>query len=148
VKSLDANLLVYAHNTGCAEHGPAFAVLTDLVQNPMEWVLADQTLFEFYRCVRHPLILAKPLSAPEAAARLKTLREQTGCRICQHTNANWPGVIARLEAASFPYRRTFDAVLVETLLGNGVKTFYTHNPKDFVGTGFQKVMDPITRQEF
>ena len=147
MKSLDANILVYAHNTACAEHAAAFAVLTDLVSIPSGWVLADQTLFEFYRCIRNPLILARPLSAPDAAARLQTLRGLPGCRICQHAEAHWPAAIARLEAPDFPYRRTFDAVLVATLLANGVRTFYTHNSKDFVGCGIEKVVDPITGEQ-
>ena len=75
MKSLDANLLVYAHNTGCTEHPAAFAVLTNLIAEPSDWMLADQTLLEFYRCVRNPLVLAKPLSAPDAAVIIDKLTQ-------------------------------------------------------------------------
>lgn len=144
MKSLDANILIYAHNTGCTEHPAALAVLTDLVAEPSDWMLADQTLLEFYRCVRNPLVLAKPLSAPDAAVIIDKLRNKSGCHHCQLSDADWPKLNSWLEAAAFPYRRTFDAVLAVTLLARGVDTLYTHNLKDFAGYGFGKLIDPIS----
>ena len=147
MRSLDANILVYAHNKGSREHPAALLVLADLIANPRIWVLADQVLFEFYRCIRNPLILAKPLSPADATAIIEKLRNETGCSHCQYRDAEWPKVKAHLEAPDFPYRRTFDAVLATTLLAHGVDTLYTHNLKDFINYGFTRLVDPITGEE-
>lgn len=48
-----------------------------------------------------------------------------------------------LVADDFPHRRTHDAVLAATLLGHGVRTFYTRNLKDFWDAGFERIIDPL-----
>jgi toxin-antitoxin system PIN domain toxin len=147
VKSLDANILVYAHNIACAEHPAALGVFSDFLGNASGWVLADQTLFEFYRCIRNPFILAKPASAADAAAIIDKVRNKSGCGHCHYSEGEWTQAIKQLQGRDFPYRRTFDAVLAATLLAHGVDTFYTHNLKDFGGSGFAKLIDPITGEE-
>jgi hypothetical protein len=48
-----------------------------------------------------------------------------------------------LNSARFDPRKTFDALLAVTLLGNAVDTFYTRNTKDFKQFGFQTLINPI-----
>jgi predicted nucleic acid-binding protein len=62
MNSLDTNILIYAVNSGCEEHEAARGVYEALLEDPTAWIVSDQVLFEFYRGLRHPKILEKPLS--------------------------------------------------------------------------------------
>ena len=143
MKSLDTNLLYYATNRGCQEHERARPLLEQVARETGEWTLADQVLFEYYRLVRNPLVLEKPLSAQEASLRLRFFREELGCLHCAYDRDCWEEAIAALGAPSFPPARTFDLILAVTLRRNGVDTFYTRNIRDFEGFGWFTVIDPL-----
>ena len=143
MKSLDTNLLVYAANTAAAEHEKALAVVNGMLAAPGEWILADQVLWEFYKALRHPLILAKPRNAAEAGGHIRFLREKSGVSCCAYGTACFSKVVTKLEAPGFPYQRTHDAVLAATLRHHGVRVFYTRNTKDFADAGFDEVINPI-----
>jgi predicted nucleic acid-binding protein len=100
-------------------------------------------LFEYYRLVRNPAVLSKPLSAGEAARRLRYFREQLGCPHCAYEPSQFEQLAEVLRAASFAPARTFDAVLAVTLRSQGVNTFYTRNTKDFERFGWFKLVDPV-----
>lgn len=44
-------------------------LLEQVAGEPGAWILTDQVLFEYYRLVRNPVVLSRPLSAAEAARR-------------------------------------------------------------------------------
>jgi hypothetical protein len=44
----------------------------------------------------------------------------------------------------FARRRLYDLRLAYTLQHHGVKTLFTANAKDFNGTGFDKVINPLS----
>lgn len=144
MNSLDTNILVYASNRRAPEHVKSLAIVQTMLAHPADWVIADQVLWEFYKALRHPLILSKPRTARQAAEQVRFLREEAGTACCAYEIQQFPLVLKRLEQARFPYQRTHDAVLAETLLANGVTTFYTRNSKDFVHAGFTHLIDPIT----
>lgn len=143
MKSLDTQILVYALNRDCEEHAKARGALDRLLAEPLEWMLADQVLFELYRCLRHPRILTNPLPPAEASARVRFLAEQSGCRRCGWEHAFWPKVTPHLERDDFPHRRTFDLVLGITLRAHGVTEFHTRNTRDFADLGFAHLVNPI-----
>lgn len=143
--SLDTNILVYAANLDCPEHAAALEVVDRALAEPREWILAEQVLLEFYKALRHPRILARPLGAREAAAQVRFLREESGFQVCCPEMAHWGDVFRGLDTPDFPYQRTFDLVLGVTLRRNGVRTFYTRNTADFAGLGFEQVLNPIDR---
>ena len=88
-------------------------------------------LFEYYRLVRNPLVLSRPLSSNEASLRLRFFREELGCLHYAYDRGCWEEVVAALAAPSLPSSRTFDLVLAVTLRRNGVDTFYTRNIRNF-----------------
>jgi predicted nucleic acid-binding protein len=75
MNSLDANLLIYGVNRGCHEHAKAKAVYESMLETPTHWILSDQVLFEFYRGLRHPQILERPLTQTQALKQITFLRE-------------------------------------------------------------------------
>jgi len=143
MNSLDTNILIYAANSDAPEHVKALAVVNLMLANPSEWILADQVLWEFYKALRHPKILQKPLTSTQAAAQLRFYREQSGVACCSYEAGFFGDVLSLLEKPRFPYQRTHDSVLGITLLKHGVKTFYTRNEKDFTDIPFLKVINPI-----
>lgn len=141
--SLDTNILLYAANRDCPEHLRCHTLLRQAMSETARWILSDQVLFELYRALRNPRILAKPLSAAAAAQYIKMLREETGFMHCWYDGDCWTESIARIERRDFPYQRTHDTVLTATLLNHGVTTFYTRNTKDFRNAGFERLIDPL-----
>lgn len=144
MNSGDTNLLLYAMNRGCAEHAAAKAWLEAALAEPREWIFSDQVLFELYRLLRHPKVMAKPLPAPEALAQIAWFREETGFLHCGYEESHWAGV---LQALASQTKRSgllvHDAVLAETLRAQGVTRFYTRNVADFSGFGFFEVVNPL-----
>jgi len=141
--SLDTNVLIYAANEDSREHLQALKVVQEMLANPESWILADQVLFEFYKALRNPKILEKPLTASEAAQRIRFLREDIGVARCCYELGDWAPVWEQLAQPATPAQRTHDIVLGITLKKNGVKSFYTRNTKDFQSIGFPDLINPI-----
>src|SRR5690606_10982882 len=111
---------------------------------PREWIFADQILFELYRLLRHPKVMAKPLSAAAAVEQIVWFREDTGFLHCGYEESRWAGVMQALAAqGGRSGLLVHDAVLAETLRAQGVTQFHTRNVSDFVGFGFFDVVNPL-----
>lgn len=143
MNSVDTNILLYATNRDCPEHPSARPVYERLLAGPFEWIIADQVLYEFYRALRNPRILERPLEAEEAVEQIRFLRKEAGCLHCAYEASMWKEVTKWLAKADFPSRLVFDAVLAVTLKANGVRKFYTRNVKDFAFFDFFELIDPI-----
>ena len=143
MNSLDTNILVYAANVDCAEHERANHLVNQALSSPHEWIIAEQVLFEYYKALRHPKILSKPLASNAAASQIRFLRDKSGFMFCCYDQSLWDDVVAILSKRNFPYQRTHDLILGLTLLRNGVKTFHSRNTKDFSEIGFERLVNPI-----
>ncbi len=144
MKSGDTNLLLYAMNRGCAEHAAAKAWLDGALAEPRKWIFADQILFELYRLLRHPKVMAKPLSAALAVEQIVWFREETGFLHCGYDESRWQGVMDALVAqGERSGLLVHDAVLAATLRAQGVTQFHSPNVADFVGFGFFEVVNPL-----
>jgi predicted nucleic acid-binding protein len=143
MKSLDTNILVYASNEDAPEYEKARQLIESLIEGPQDWIVADQVLLETYRALRNPAVIQHPLSSADASALVNFYREEAGCRRCCYELAMWQPLQKYLGSARFDPRKTFDALLAVSLLGNAVDTFYTRNTKDFKQFGFQTLINPI-----
>jgi predicted nucleic acid-binding protein len=143
LKSLDTNILVYALNADCAEFQSAAAALQRALDEPQDWIIADQVYLELYKALRNPRIFGKPYGAEVAFSKVQMLRDECGLRRCCYGDSVWDQLAPRIQRADFPYQHTHDAVLAETLLKSGVQTLYTRNIKDFEGYGFTSLVNPI-----
>ena len=142
MKSFDTNILIYASDEDCAEFARAHALVEEALKSPLEWILADQVLFEFYKALRNPRVFRNPLGAGEAMERVRFLREEAGFAHCAYETHFFSEAVDILAAESFPYQRTHDCILSVTLRNAGVKILLTRNVKDFAGAGFE-VVNPI-----
>lgn len=143
MKSLDTNILVYPLNADCAEYPHVAVALQAALDDPADWIIADQVYLELYKALRNPRIFGKPYGAEEAFSKVQTLRDQCGLRRCCYGDQVWDRLADRIQKADFPYQRTHDAVFAETLLKAGVHTLYTRNIKDFEGYAFASLINPI-----
>jgi uncharacterized protein len=141
--SLDTNILIYATNEDAPEHAKAQKVIAKLLATPNEWILADQVLLEFYRALRNPMVFENPASAPDAWRMINFYREEAGCQRCCFELEMWHQLELHLKSNRFEAKRTFDAVLAITLIGNAVQVLYTRNTKDFKGFGFRSIINPM-----
>ena len=143
MKSLDTNILIYAVNQGCSEHDRAKRVYEAMLDEPSQWIVADQVLFEFYRALRNPRILERPLDHAAALHQIRFLREESGILHCGYDTRFWEKVVVPLAASDRSSAHIFDRILAITLLGNGVTTFHTRNTRDFSEFPFKEIVNPI-----
>jgi uncharacterized protein len=143
MNSLDTNILIYASNKDAAEHLKARKLVEKLLAAPSKWIIADQVLIELYRALRNPTVFQRPATAPEAWGIVNFYREEAGCQRCCFGLEMWPRLEGHLKSTRFEAKRTFDAVLAVTLIGNAVQVLYTRNTKDFKGFGFRSIVNPI-----
>ncbi len=143
MKSLDTNILIYALNADCAEFRQAGPTLQAVLDAPEDWIIADQVYLELYKALRNPRIFGNPYGAEEAFSKVQTLRDECGLRRCCYGDQVWDRLADRIRKSDFPYQRTHDAVLAETLLKAGVRSLYTRNTKDFEGYAFTSLINPI-----
>ena len=143
MQSLDTNILVYAVNQGCSEHDRARPVYESMLENPAGWIVCDQVLFEFYRALRNPRILERPLDHSAALHQIRFLREDSGVLHCGYDTRFWEKILAGMTGSDQPSVHIFDRILAVTLLANGVTTFYTRNTSDFTAFPFKNLVNPI-----
>jgi predicted nucleic acid-binding protein len=139
MKSLDTNVLVYSVFEDTSQHQIALNIVNSLIDRPQDWIISEQVFFEFYRAVRNPNAVTKPLNAHEACNRIRYLKEELGVAVCAYSSDFFSDIITHLDQPQFNPKKTHDVILWTTLVRNGVKEFYTFNGKDFKGAGFKKL---------
>lgn len=147
MNSIDTNILLYAINRDCPEHGAAIGLVRRALAEPSSWIVADQVWFELYRLLRNPSVLGAPLSAADAAETIEWYRGRSGWLTCAWEPDLMPRLSAVWRRSAFSARSTFDAVLAVTLKAHGVRTLYTRNSRDFRTMDLFEVSDPIELRE-
>lgn len=142
--SVDTNILLYAYNQDCPEHGAAAGLLTHLSTRD-DVAICELVLVELYQLVRNPAVLREPLDAPAAASLCQAFRGNPRWAVldCAPIMEKLWSFAAKSGVAR---RRLFDARLAFSLRHHGVQDFATRNVKDFQGFGFDRVWDPVVDQ--
>jgi predicted nucleic acid-binding protein len=143
LSSLDTHILVYAADEDAVEHPKASALMERALREPSRWMVAEQVLWEFYKALRNPRVVTRPLSAEQSARRIRFLREESGFLRCCYELNQWREVMQTLARPRTPFQRTHDVVLGVTLRAHGVERFYTRNTGDFQKVGFRELINQI-----
>lgn len=140
--SIDANLLLYASNTGCAEHLAAMHFIQGRATDPDLLLLTWPTLMAYLRIATHPSIFEYPL-APEAAwanihrlldlPRVRLITEDDHFSTAYH--AATKGIVVRGNLVP-------DAHFATILHQHGVHRLYTADT-DFLKFRFLEVVNPL-----
>jgi hypothetical protein len=142
LSSLDTNILLYASNEDAPEHGVCKAFLEQVVENPSDWIIADQVFLELYRALRNPKVMSRPLPSRGAVQHLSILRDEMGIMHCGYSPECWGGLMRQLERDDFPARRTHDAVLAGTLAQPWRQNLLHEEYKGFCGCGISETDQP------
>ncbi|MEK7705641.1 MAG: TA system VapC family ribonuclease toxin, partial [Myxococcota bacterium] len=126
----------------CAEHAAACAFLRDHADDA-DLVICELVLVELYVLLRNPVVVERPLSAPQAAQVVHGFRSNPRWVIVESAQGVMGEVWRRAEKRGFARRAIFDARLALTLRHHGVTELATRNVGDFQGFGFERVWDPV-----
>lgn len=142
--SFDTNVLYAAFNRSSPLHSIARSLLEAHIRD-RNVVLCEQVLAELYVLLRNATLSKPPLSAPQAARLVETLRENPVWRIVDipEERSVMDAIWKKAERTDFASRRIFDLRLSATLRHHGVEVFYTRNTKDFRDEGFLQLINPF-----
>ena len=143
--SIDANVLLYSYCEASPQHAKAKAFLASLASRD-DVALSEFVLSEVYLHLRNPAVLRDPLTPAEAVAVIQRYRQHPRWRILGFPPRSRPLHAALWKAAAAPgfaRRRIYDLRTALCLQAFGVTDFATTNVKDFEGTGFVKVWNPL-----
>lgn len=90
MKLLDANLLIYAHDSTSPFHSKARAWLEGLVARQEPFLLAWTTILAFVRITTHRKLLKQPLEPEEAFEIINELLALPACEIHRPGERFWP----------------------------------------------------------
>jgi toxin-antitoxin system PIN domain toxin len=140
---IDVNILLYASDTGSAEHDKARAFLDQCATGGEVFCLGWLTLMSYLRMSTHPAIFTKPLTHAEAVRNVEALLSLPHCRVVCEEPGFWDAYLR--VTADVPTRGNLvpDAHLAALLRQHGVKTLYTRD-RDFRKFNFLQVRDPLT----
>jgi toxin-antitoxin system PIN domain toxin len=143
--SIDANLLLYASNSGCAEHAAAHSFVQNLSEEPDLCCLAWPTLFAYLRISTHPSIFRRPLTPEAAWSNVRALIRLPRVRLivededfADHYESVTCGSIVRGNLVP-------DAHLAALLHQHGVTRIYS-NDTDFRKFTFLEVINPLAKE--
>ena len=139
--SVDTNILLYAQNADCPEHGAARGFLLEIAER-QDVAICELVLVELYLLLRNPAVLRQPLRAGEAAKMCRGYRDNPLWRLIENAPV-MKGVWTVAGDAGFARRRIIDLRLALTMQHHGVTELATANVKDFEGLGFERVWNPV-----
>jgi toxin-antitoxin system PIN domain toxin len=128
---LDANILVYAVDTGAPQHAASLHLLQSARDSGTVLFLTSQVLCEFYSIATNPRRIAVPYSPSEALDAIEALLAMPGIRLLATTAGAVDGWMALLRRHPVTGGDVFDLQIVGTMLANNVQRIYTYNTKDF-----------------
>ena len=128
---LDANVLVYAVDTGAEQHAISDALIAAARDPATALYLTSQVLCEFYSIVTNRRRIAVPYSPPEAHEAISDLLALPGVRVLPTPAGAVAGWMALLQRHPVTGANVFDLQLVATMLANDIRRIYTFNTKDF-----------------
>ncbi len=128
---LDTNILIHAHQVDHPNHQATVTLVTRSINGELEAVLAHQNLTEFCRVATEKKMMAKPLSAKQAAAVIRYYTDSS-IRIIQPESTTltmFAKILATFQLKNS--KQVFDLYLAATMLTNDITTILTENVKDF-----------------
>jgi uncharacterized protein len=143
--SIDANILLYGYSTASPHHDPAKRFIKEMATRE-DVALSEFVLAEFYLLLRNPVVLAKPLNAPDAVGVIQGYRRHPRWKTLGFPPAGrdiHSDLWSLAAKPNFARRRIYDIRTALSLLESGVTRFATANTKDFQGLGFKNVWNPL-----
>jgi uncharacterized protein len=140
--ALDANILLYASDSGSPHHERARVFLESCMRQRDLFCIGWPTVMTYLRIATHPAVFNRPLTPDEAMTNVETLLRLPHARFLAEEDGFWD--LYREMTAHVPTRGNLvpDAHLAALLRQHGVRTLYTHD-RDFLQFPFLEVRDPL-----
>lgn len=140
--SIDANILLYASNSGAAENGKAIAFLRSRPKDADLLCLTWPALMAYQRIATHPAIFEKPLSPNEAWKNIEALLALPRARVLAEEEGFEEIYEDLTKGLSIRGNLVPDAHIAALLRQHGVDRIYTAD-SDFRKFAFLKVINPL-----
>ena len=140
--TIDANLLLYASDTGSPFHDRATELIDDMAMSPEIVYLFWPTVMAYLRIATHPAIFDRPLSHADAMANIEALLHLPNVHSTGEGEAFWRQYADVSQEVSPTGNHVPDAHLVALMLENGVRTIWTRD-RDFRRFSGVVVRDPF-----
>lgn len=137
---IDSNILIYAINSRSPKHKRAQNFLQDKT-NP-KFFVAQQNILEALRVLTHPRF-EKPMPSARAIEAIDSIIKS--CNIIGPDYKTHLVTFELIKKYNLSSDLIFDAFLVATAFGNGVKEIATDNEKDFKKLGIS-VFNPFSEK--
>lgn len=134
---LDTNVLVYAIDTEAPHHADCSALLNQAAVPAAVLCVTPQNLAEFYAVVTDGRRVRKPLPPSAAIQAINEILALPGLALLPVPLDIVNRWIELLHRHNVTAQHAFDAYMVANMLGNGVKSIYTFNTRDF--TAFDEI---------
>ena len=142
---VDANLLLYAHNTGAPQHGPARRWLESVMSGQELVRLPWVAILAFLRIGTDSRAYPHPLSMDEASGFVKGWLARSNVDILHPTERHWEILEGLLTAAQVKGPLVTDTHFAALAIEHGA-TLYTTD-RDFARFPGLKWINPIEQKE-
>ena len=140
--SLDANVLLFASDRTCDQHGAAREFLESCAASPEVLCVTWPTLMAYLRIATHPRIFAAPLAPEEALANVNALLALPHARAVSEQDGFMDAYLHVTAGTTVRGNLVPDAHVAAILFQNGVRTLYS-NDRDFRKFESLDVRDPF-----
>jgi toxin-antitoxin system PIN domain toxin len=140
---VDTNILLYAANSGAAEHQSARHFLSDCGLHAGLWFLTEGICYEFLRVTTHPRVFPSPLTAREAMRFLDVLLSSDRFDVLAAGHAHWICLRRLLKRTPQPAGNLFfDLRTVALMHEHAIRRIYTADT-DFLQFEGIEVVNPL-----
>lgn len=139
---IDTNVLVYALYVDSPQNKAAQVVLTKALDSEAGFYVAPQSLFELFAVITNPRRVTAAFPPLEAVGVIEALLWRPGISVLAALPDIVPRCLELVRDGAVSGRQIFDALLVATMLGNGVHRIYTFNRADFASFSEIDVLTP------
>lgn len=130
MSTVDANVLVYASDTGSPRHARARQLLEDLATGTELTTLFWPVLLGYVRIATNPRVLRQPLSSQAAMSNIENLVQRPHVRVVGEGDGFWPVFRETADPVQPTGNLVPDAHLAALMRQYGVRDIWT-NDRDF-----------------
>jgi uncharacterized protein len=140
---VDTNVLVYAANQDCVEHGRCRKLLEEWRRSRLPWYLTWPIVYEFLRLVTHPRVLWQPWTIQQSWVFISALRASESLAFLTPTERH-PEILEQTleENPDLRVNLVHDAHTAVLMREHGNRTIYTRDT-NFHRFAFLEVLDPL-----
>lgn len=139
---VDANLLLYAHDSSSPDHAAADAWLVEVLAGDEEIRIPLMVLLAFIRIGTNPAVFREPMTPAEAIGIVEELLDQPGVELATPTPRHWSTLNALSRGGQARGPLVMDAHLAALTIEHGGVLFTTD--RDFARFPGLRVRNPLT----